>query len=304
MENAIEIKNLEKVVIAIYGKQLESSFKNELELLFDILEKHQVEVVIYAPFYEYLIKEFNLQISIRALFRTSGEVKHLADYMLSLGGDGTFLESVAFIEESCIPVLGINFGRLGFLANISTEDIGAAIDLLLSKKYSIERRSLLQVFTDKNPFLNFPFGLNDLTIQKKGTSMINVNAYIDDDFLCTYWADGLIISTPTGSTAYSLSVGGPIVSPSLPSFLISPIAPHHLTVRPFVIPDSCTLKLEVTGRSGEVDVSLDSYSHTMTLPLILEVKKAPFHIGLVNLQGTNFFKTLRNKLLWGVDKRN
>jgi len=304
MENEIEIKKLEKVVIAIYGKYLEISFKNELELLFAILQKNQVEVVIYAPFHEYLIKEFNLQISTRALFRTSGEVKHLADYMLSLGGDGTFLESVAFIEESCIPVLGINFGRLGFLANISTEDIGNAINLLLSNKFSVERRSLLEVFTEKNPFSNFPFGLNDLTIQKKGTSMINVNAYIDDEFLCTYWADGLIISTPTGSTAYSLSVGGPIVSPSLPSFLISPIAPHHLTVRPFVIPDSCTLKLEVTGRSGEVDISLDSHSYTMTLPLTLEVKKAPFHIGLVNLKGTNFFKTLRNKLLWGVDKRN
>ncbi len=304
MQSEIEIKKLEKVVIAIYGKYLEISFKNELELLFAILQKNQVEVVIYAPFYEYLIKEFNLQISTRALFRTSGEVKHLADYMLSLGGDGTFLESVAFIEESCIPVLGINFGRLGFLANISTEDIGNAINLLLSNKFSVERRSLLQVFTEKNPFSNFPFGLNDLTIQKKGTSMINVNAYIDDDFLCTYWADGLIISTPTGSTAYSLSVGGPIVSPSLPSFLISPIAPHHLTVRPFVIPDSCTLKLEVTGRSGEVDISLDSHSYTLTLPLTLEVRKAPFHIGLVNLQGTNFFKTLRNKLLWGVDKRN
>ncbi|NOU16394.1 MAG: NAD kinase [Bacteroidales bacterium] len=304
MENEIEIKKLKKVVIAIYGKYLEISFKKELELLFAILQKNQVEVVIYAPFHEYLIKEFNLQISTRALFRTSGEVKHLADYMLSLGGDGTFLESVAFIEESCIPVLGINFGRLGFLANISTEDIGNAIDLLLSNNYSIENRSLLQVFTEKNPFSNFPFGLNDLTIQKKGTSMINVNAYIDDDFLCTYWADGLIISTPTGSTAYSLSVGGPIVSPSLPSFLISPIAPHHLTVRPFVIPDSCTLKLEVTGRSGEVDISLDSHSYSIALPLTLEVKKAPFHIGLVNLQGTNFFKTLRNKLLWGVDKRN
>jgi len=304
MENEIEINKLKKVVIAIYGRHLENSFKNELELLFAILQKNQVEVVIYAPFHEYLIKEFNLQISTRALFRTSGEVKHLADYMLSLGGDGTFLESVAFIEESCIPVLGINFGRLGFLANISTEDIGNAIDLLLGNKFNIENRSLLQVFTEKNPFSNFPFGLNDLTIQKKGTSMINVNAYIDDDFLCTYWADGLIISTPTGSTAYSLSVGGPIVSPSLPSFLISPIAPHHLTVRPFVIPDSCTLKLEVTGRSGEVDISLDSHSYTLILPLTLEVKKAPFHIGLVNLQGTNFFKTLRNKLLWGVDKRN
>jgi len=304
MKNDFRVKKLENVVIAIYGMHLESSFRNEVKLLFDILQKHKVEVVIYAPFHEYLIKEFNLDLSIRAVFRTPGEVKHLANYMLSLGGDGTFLESVAFVEESCIPVLGINFGRLGFLANISTEDIENAIDMLLKGKINIEKRSLLEVSMESNPFLSFPYGLNDLTLQKKGTSMITVNAYIDDDFLCTYWSDGLIISTPTGSTAYSLSVGGPIVSPSLSSLLISPIAPHHLTVRPFVIPDSCTLRLEVTSRSGEVLVSLDSHSYTLKLPQTIEVKKAPFHIGLVNLQGTNFYKTLRNKLLWGADIRN
>ncbi len=304
MMNEHNANKLDKMIIAIYGKHIEGSYKNEVILLFNILSKHNAEVVIYAPFYEYLIKEFNFQPAIRAVFRTPGEVKRLANYMLSLGGDGTFLESVAYVEDSCIPVLGINFGRLGFLANISTEDIGSAIDLLLNGQFSIEKRSMLQVLMEQNPFINFPFGLNDLTLQKKGTSMITVNAYIDNEFLCTYWSDGLIISTPTGSTAYSLSVGGPIVSPSLLSFLISPIAPHHLTVRPFVISDSCTLKLEVTGRSGEVLISLDSYSFTMNLPLSLEVKKAPFHLELVNLQGTNFFKTLRNKLLWGVDKRN
>ena len=293
-----------KVVIAIYGKHLEVTFRNEIEKIFDILNRNQVEVVVYAPFYDYLLKEFGLKLPVRAVFRSSGEVKHLANFMLSLGGDGTFLESVAFVEESGIPVLGINFGRLGFLANISTEDVESAIEMLLGGKYNIEKRSMLQVITKGKPITEFPFGLNDLTLQKVGTSMITVNAFIDDDFLCTYWADGLIIATPTGSTAYSLSVGGPIVSPLLQSFLISAIAPHHLTVRPFVIPDSCTLRLEVTGRSHEVLVSLDSFSGTLELPLTLEVKKAPFHIGLVNLHGTNFYKTLRNKLFWGVDKRN
>lgn len=297
-------KEQKKVVIAIYGKHLDTPFKNDLIVLFDILKKRQVEVVIYAPFLDYLISEFDVKVAARAVFRTPSEVKHLASFMLSLGGDGTFLESVAFVEESSIPVLGINFGRLGFLANISTEDVDDAIDMLLSGKFSVEKRSLLQVVTNQNPFIDYPFGLNDFTLQKKGTSMITVNAYIDNEFLCTYWADGLIVATPTGSTAYSLSVGGPILSPSLSSFLLSAIAPHNLTVRPFVIPDSCTLKLEVTGRSGEVLVSLDSHSYTLDLPLSLELKKAPFHIGLVNLQGTNFYKTLRNKLLWGADKRN
>lgn len=304
MNKDFKSKELGKIVIAIYGKYLEAPFKNDLIILFDILKKRQVEVVIYAPFHDYLIKEFGINLNARAIYRTSGEVKHLADFMLSLGGDGTFLESVAFIEESNIPVLGINFGRLGFLANISTEDIDDAIEMLLSGRFSVEKRSLLQVVIDQNPFLSFPYGLNDITLQKKDSSMITVNAYIDNEFLCTYQADGLIVSTPTGSTAYSLSVGGPIVSPLLSSFLISAIAPHHLTVRPFVIPDSCTLRFEVTGRSGDVSLSLDSHSCTIKLPLSLEVKKAPFFIGLVNLQGTSFFKTLRNKLLWGADIRS
>lgn len=304
MNEELKSKKLDKIVIAIYGKYLETPYKNDLITLFEILRKRQIDVVIYAPFYDYLISEYDIQINPIAVYRTSNEVKHLASYMLSLGGDGTFLESVAFVEESLIPVLGINFGRLGFLANISTEDVDDAIDMLLAGKFSIEKRSLLEVVTKQNPFNKYPFGLNDFTIQKKGTSMITVNAFIDNEFLCTYWADGIIVSTPTGSTAYSLSVGGPILSPALSSFLISAIAPHHLTVRPFVIPDSCTLRLEITGRSGEVLVSLDSHSYTLNLPLSLEVKKAPFHIGLVNLQGTNFYKTLRNKLLWGADKRN
>ena len=293
-----------KIVIAIYGKYIESPFKNELEVIFEIFEKQQVDVVVYAPFFDYLKTEFNIKLSVKAVYRTASEVKYLANYMLSLGGDGTFLESVAFVEDSNIPVLGINFGRLGFLANISIEDVDDAIHMLLSGEYYIEKRSLIQVVTNNNPFKSYPYGLNDFTLQKKGTAMITVNAFIDDEFLCTYWADGLIVATPTGSTAYSLSVGGPILSPKLSSMVISAIAPHNLTVRPFVIPDSCNLRLEATSRSGEVLVSLDSHSYTLNLPLVVELKKAPFHLGVVNLNGANFYKTLRNKLLWGADKRN
>lgn len=293
-----------KVVIAIYGKYLEAPFKNDLDVLFEILDKRQVDVVIYAPFYDYLKSEFNIKVSAKAVFRTASEVKFLANFMLSLGGDGTFLESVAFVEDSNIPVLGINFGRLGFLANISTEDVDDAIHMLLNGDFYVEKRSLIQVVTSNNPFSKYPYGLNDFTLQKKGTAMITVNAYIDDEFLCTYWADGLIVATPTGSTAYSLSVGGPILSPKLSSMVISAIAPHNLTVRPFVIPDSCNLRLEATSRSGDVLVSLDSHSFTLNLPLVVELKKAPFHLGVVNLHGSNFYKTLRNKLLWGADKRN
>ncbi len=293
-----------KIVIAIYGKYLEVPFMNDLIVLLEILDKPQIDLVVYAPFYDYLIAEFNIKINAKAVYRTSNEVKHLANYMLSLGGDGTFLDSVAYVEDSNIPVLGINFGRLGFLANISTEDVDDAIHMLLKGDFNIEKRSLIQVVTSNNPFVNFPYGLNDFTLQKKGTTMITVNAFIDDEFLCTYWADGLIVATPTGSTAYSLSVGGPILSPKLSSMVISAIAPHNLTVRPFVIPDSCNLRLEATSRSGDVLVSLDSHSFTLNLPLVVELKKAPFHLGVVNLNGSNFYKTLRNKLLWGADKRN
>lgn len=292
------------VVIAIYGKYLEAPFKNDLNVLLEILDKRQVDIVIYAPFYDYLNAEFNIKVSAKAVFRSASEVKYLANFMLSLGGDGTFLESVAFVEDSNIPVLGINFGRLGFLANISTEDVDDAIHMLLNGEFTVEKRSLIQVVTSNNPFSNYPYGLNDFTLQKKGTAMITVNAYIDDEFLCTYWADGLIVATPTGSTAYSLSVGGPILSPKLSSMVISAIAPHNLTVRPFVIPDSCNLRLEATSRSGDVLVSLDSHTFTLDLPLVVELKKAPFHLGVVNLHGSNFYKTLRNKLLWGADKRN
>lgn len=296
--------NGRKVVIAIYGKYLDAPFKNDLDVLFEILDKRQVDVVIYAPFYDYLKAEFKIKINAEAVFRSASEVKFLANFMLSLGGDGTFLESVAFVEDSNIPVLGINFGRLGFLANISTEDVDDAIHMLLNGDFYVEKRSLIQVVTSNNPFSNYPYGLNDFTLQKRGTAMITVNAYIDDEFLCTYWADGLIVATPTGSTAYSLSVGGPILSPKLSSMVISAIAPHNLTVRSFVIPDSCNLRLEATSRSGDILVSLDSHSYTLNLPLIVELKKAPFHLGVVNLNGSSFYKTLRNKLLWGADKRN
>jgi len=292
------------MVIAIYGKSIEVKYKGEIETLFQQLSKHHAEVIIYAPFRDYLISELGFEPYVKAVFRSPDEVKYLANFMLSLGGDGTFLDSVTFIEESNIPVLGINFGRLGFLANISTKDIGDAISLLFTNKFIVEPRSLLQLQTTNNPFNNFPYALNDFTIQKKGTTMVTVNTYINDEFLCTYWADGLIVSTPTGSTAYSLSVGGPVISPAMQSFVISPIAPHHLTVRPLVIPDTCNIKLEAVGRSGEILVSMDSRSFAIPSPITFEIKKSSFHIGLVYLKETNFFTTLRNKLLWGVDIRN
>ncbi|MDX9845374.1 MAG: NAD kinase [Tenuifilaceae bacterium] len=292
------------MVIALYGNVIDSEHSQGVKLLLDELAKRSTEVIIYAPFYDALVKQLGYTPTVRALYRTPGEVKYLANFMISIGGDGTFLESVSYIEESCVPVVGINFGRLGFLANISSEEISAAVDQLFRKDYTIKKRSALEISMNDNPFDKFPYGLNDLSLQKKGTAMITINAFINDDFLCTYWADGLIVSTPTGSTAYSLSVGGPIVSPDTNAFVISPIAPHNLTVRPLVIPDSSTIRLEASSRDKEILISLDSRSVSIGNNISISIRKAPFCVGIVSLTGNNYFRTLRNKLMWGADTRN
>ena len=292
------------MVIALYGKRIEKDHIGSINLLLNEFSKRGTDVIVYAPFYQTLVNELGYKPSVKAIYRKPGEVKHLANFLLSIGGDGTFLESVSYIEESCIPVVGINCGRLGFLAHIQANDIPSAIEQLYNNDYTVENRTALKLSMHDNPFSEFPFALNDLTIQKKGTAMITINAYIDDDFLCTYWADGLIVSTPTGSTAYSLSVGGPIVSPSSNSFIISPIAPHHLTVRPLVIPDSSTLTLDVISRESEILISLDSRSMKIPSKTKIEISKAPFCVGVVRLKGKSFYETLRNKLMWGADSRN
>jgi len=292
------------MVIALYGNIIDSEHKEDLELLFAELENRGVEILVYAPFSKFLTQYLGHSPRVKALYHTAEEVKHTANFMLSIGGDGTFLESVSFVEDSCVPVVGINFGRLGFLAHISSADIPRAIHQLFNKLYTVEKRSVLELKMSDNPLASFPFGMNDFTLQKRGTAMITINTYIDNEFLCTYWSDGLIISTPTGSTAYSLSVGGPILSPTTDAFVISPIAPHNLTVRPLVIPDSSTIKLEATTRDKEILMSLDSRSVAVGSSLTATITKAQFCVGVVNLKGSNYFKTLRNKLMWGADNRN
>ena len=292
------------MLIALYGNIIGTEHQSDIEYLLAKLSEKDIEIIIFEPFLKFLENMLGRPIIVKSTFKSPSEVKSIANFMLSIGGDGTFLDSVTFVEDSGVPVLGINFGRLGFLANISSKNISTAIDQLLKNDYSIENRTALQVIMPDNPYQNFPYGLNDLTIQKKGTAMITVNAYVDDNFLCTYWADGLIISTPTGSTAYSLSVGGPIVSPITKAFMVSPIAPHNLTVRPLVLPDTSIITLEVKTRDKEILMSLDSRSVNVNNTISVTVKKANFCIGIVNLQENNYFKTLRNKLMWGADSRN
>ncbi len=290
--------------IAIYGRPTQGNSSESIQFLFDKLMECRAEIVIYQPFYEFISKQLVLPASVTT-FQSHLDIKKGVNYMFSLGGDGTFLETLMYVRDSGIPILGINTGRLGFLANVAKTEISAAVDALVSKRYTIEPRALLSLTTSGNLFGEVNYALNELTVMKKDSlAMVTVNAYIDGQYLNSYFADGLIVATPTGSTAYSLSCGGPLVMPGSQNFVITPIAPHNLNVRPLVISDSHIITLKITGRSSQYMVSLDSRSEVIDSTIELTLKKADFYAHLIKLENQSFFSTIRNKLLWGLDKRN
>ena len=290
--------------VGIYGRLTNDNTSEHIQSLFHKLNEYKAEMLIYEPFYKFLQQTIQINGSVKT-FNSYAELKGNADYMLSLGGDGTFLETLNYIRNSGIPVLGINTGRLGFLAIVAKGEINSAIDALANKKFSIEKRALLSVKAPNNLFGEVPYALNELTIFKKdSSSMITIHTYINGDYLNSYFADGLIIATPTGSTAYSLSCGGPLVMPSSQNFVITPIASHNLTVRPLVISDNNVIKLKVEGRNSHYLASLDSRSEIIDSSVELTIEKADFQLHLIKLENQNFFNTIRNKLLWGLDKRN
>lgn len=227
------------------------------------------------------------------------------DYLLCIGGDGTMLDSMTIVKESGIPVLGFNTGRLGYLATSNPEDVRHVVDELIKKSYHIDRRSILKLEADQELFGGFGYALNDMVIHKKdSTSMITVHTYLNGEFMNTYWADGLIVATPTGSSAYSLSCGGPILIPKSSSFVITPIAPHNLSVRPVVIPDDTVLSFEVDGRVKSYLLSLDSRNCSIKKGTQIAVRKADFPFNLIRLSKENYLDSLRNKMMWGMDARN
>jgi NAD+ kinase len=290
--------------IGIYGRSFNDSFIPHIQQLFDELSKRKTQFFIFEPFNSYLRPRVKIGGEFK-LFSRHTEIKNKIDCLISIGGDGSILDSATLVRDSGIPVLGINTGRLGFLSNISRDEIERAIDALFDKKYRIEKRGLLKIETSNNLFGKINFALNELTLHRKdSSSMITINAYIDDLYLNSYWADGLIIATPTGSTAYSLSCGGPIVIPGSDNFVITPISPHNLNVRPVIVSDSSVIKLRVEGRSKHYLATLDSRSYNMDSDNEIIVKKAEFKIKLIQLEEQNFFSTIRNKLMWGIDKRN
>ena len=288
--------------IAIYGLSNDNTSKKIFLELLSIANKHNVELV--------LEKEFNSIISDKnssnKIFVNHKDLDRTYDLMITIGGDGTLLRSITYVRDLGIPIMGINTGRLGFLATLKQEMLHSELNKILFGEYDIKERSLLEVSANnKTNFSDFNYALNEVSVGRKNTtSMIEIKTVLDSEYLNTYWADGLIISTPTGSTGYSLSCGGPIMSPSSQTFSITPIAPHNLNARPLIISDETIIELSVKGREESHLLSLDSKIISLENNTVIKIKKASFKIKLASLQNNSFYKTLRNKLLWGEDKRN
>ena len=292
------------MTIAILGSPYPEHFSKYIQHLIKKLETEHIKIIVEEEFNIFLQNNvrFNKEVEV---FNSYEALKNNADYLLSIGGDGTLLKAVTFVRDSNIPIMGINTGRLGFISSISAGQIDDAINDILKGNFEINERALLELNTNKNLFKDKNFALNEVAVSKKDTSsMIRIDAFVDDEFLNTYWADGLVVSTPTGSTGYSLSCGGPIIMPGTNNIIITPNAPHNLNVRPIVIDDDSVITLKVEDRDQLALVSLDSRARAFDSETELIIKKADFKIKLIQPQNNSFTSTIRNKLMWGLDKRS
>ena len=292
--------------IAIFGQYYQNDTRPIIRDIFVFFNANQVEMVVEASFLTILYQEQIVQKQYKT-FATHADLDNSFDMLLSIGGDGTILRATTFVRDLGIPILGINAGRLGFLATVPQDNIDEFLQLVLDRKYTISERTLLSIAAtpaiDGLEELNF--ALNEIAVSRKDTtSMITIETVLDGEYLNSYWADGLIIATPTGSTGYSLSCGGPVLMPSVSSLVITPIAPHNLNARPLVIPDETKIELHVSGREKQFLVSLDSRIAVVDNETVLTISKTPFVINMVDINEETFLKTLRKKLLWGEDKRN
>jgi len=293
------------VRIAVYGTEVREEFIPIYKRILSFFKLNSIEYFLHQNIGQILNSLYSIKTTEIAVFDEKSIESLSVDFLISIGGDGTFLSAVSYSISCNAPMVGINCGRLGFLADISSENLEAALDQLVNGDYMIEKRSMLELIEPKQLFEGFPFALNELTVHKlDNSSMIKIETFINGEFLSNYWADGLIVGTPTGSTAYSLSVGGPIVMPDLAGFLITPIAPHNLTVRPFVVPDNVEVELRVEGRGNQFLVSFDHRSAPLDFSTHIKIRKANTSIPVVKLQKQSFYTTLREKLMWGADRRN
>lgn len=292
--------------IGIYGQFYHTNAEMYVEELLAVLDRENIEVVIEEEFLK-LIHQHKAIKKEYSHFNTFEELDHTFDFFFSVGGDGTILKSITYIQNLNIPIVGINTGRLGFLATVNKEEIKNSISKLLEGEYSLVEKTLLGIYTEpENQEIGpFNFALNEIAVSRKNTtSMITIETWLNDEYLTAYWADGLIISTPTGSTGYSLSCGGPVITPTTKAFAITPIAPHNLNARPIILKDNTKITLKVSGREKDFLVSMDSRIATLNGNTVMTIKKAPFKIKMLEFVGDSFLKTLRKKLLWGEDKRN
>ncbi|MBQ3737603.1 MAG: NAD kinase [Bacteroidales bacterium] len=288
--------------IALFGKTIAPENGEFIQQLFKELADNQVEILVFKAFAD-MLKAFVPEGVHYNVFRSHEDLK--ADMLFSIGGDGTILDTVPFVLDSGLPVLGINMGRLGFLSSISKNEIAMAVNSVLTGDYTVEQRTLLELVSPEKVFDDVKYALNELNvIRNPEHSLLAIKVFVDDVYLNTYWGDGILLATPTGSTAYSLSAGGPIIAPNAKNFVITPIATHNLTVRPVVIPDDSTIRIQVEGREKRFVFSMDSRSCTLDTSVQLEVRKASFCLNLVRMRGEDFFGTIRNKLMWGKDNRN
>ncbi len=290
--------------VALYSRGFITEDISNIRLLLEELKRAEITAIIYEPFFLTLQQHIPFDTT-PTLFSCAEDLPGKIDFLVSLGGDGTLLDTVCYVRDTNIPVIGINFGRLGFLASIGKDEIHALVQALLNRTYVVDQRSLLHLDANVPLFGDVPYALNEFTIHKKDTSaMVKIHTYLNGEFLNTYWADGLIVATPTGSTGYSLSCGGPIVFPDAGNFVITPVAPHNLNVRPIIVPNDNIISFEVEGRSDQFLCTLDSRMETIDNRVQLAIKKEQFKLSLLRLDDSNFLHTLRNKLLWGIDARN
>ncbi|MEO5782785.1 MAG: NAD kinase [Ginsengibacter sp.] len=290
--------------IAIYSRGLDPDQLHGIKLLLIELAAYKIEPVIFQDFFNlyYSTIDFGEKYS---TFNSAEDLIDDIDCIISLGGDGTLLDTVTFVRDSGIPVMGINYGRLGFLASIGKDELHTAVEALVKRSYMLDKRTLLHLDANMPLFDKVPYALNEITIHKKDTSpMIKIHTYLNGEFLNTYWADGLIVATPTGSTGYSLSCNGPVIFPDSASFVITPVSPHNLNIRPIIVPDNNIISFEIEGRTDGFLCTLDSRREIVDKDVQLAVKKESFGINLIRLNENNFLQTLRNKLSWGLDKRN
>lgn len=292
--------------VAIYGQYYQNSTEPIIKDIFVFLINHNVEMIIEVNFLNILLEK-NLIDKKYPTFETYTELDSSFDILISIGGDGTILRAATLVRDSGIPILGINAGRLGFLATVQKENIDKFLQIIIEKKYSVSKRTLLSLTCspDNEDIKDINFAINEISVSRKDTtSMITIETYLNNEYLNSYWADGLIIATPTGSTGYSLSCGGPILTPNVKSLVITPIAPHNLNARPLVVTDETEIRLKVSGRDDHYLVSLDSRIISVKKDTILFIKKSTFEINMVEIPDATFLKTLRSKLFWGEDRRN